>query len=141
MYIQSSNMTPDEFVRAVLERDARNAYRAQHLIVSQRIYLSGKDLKATKRKKGIERRTGTLESALLNPEFYLKSEGETFTLSAVYPLYTRFQDMKHLGNWKIYNRQLWGIFYNNAMNDIKYRYGQNISDVVKTALDAAFENR
>lgn len=132
-------MSQAEFIRAILERDARNIYRAQHLIVSQKIYVSGKDLKATKRKKGIQRQTGTLENSLANPDFYIRSEGEQFTVAANYPLYIRFLDMKHRGNWRIYNRQVWGILFHNALPDIRYKFGKFISDTVGNALRAAFQ--
>ncbi|MDU1893026.1 MAG: hypothetical protein E6767_20305 [Dysgonomonas sp.] len=139
MLIQSGNMSQDEFIRRVLERDARNIYRAQELIVSQRIYLAGKDLKATQRKQGIQRRTGRLEDSLSSPDFYLRSEGENFTVAANYPLYIRFLDMKHRGNWRIYNRQVWGILFRNALPDIKRKFGKFISDTVGEALRVAFE--
>lgn len=139
MYVQSSSMSQSEFIRAILERDARNIYRAQQLIVSQRIYVSGKDLKATQRKKGIEKRSGKLESSLANPDFFMKSEGGSFVIAANYPLYIRFLDMQHLGNWRIFNRQVWGILYNNALPDIKHKFGQFICDTVGNALRAAFE--
>ena len=132
-------MSQAEFIRAVLERDARNIYRAQQLIVSQRIYLAGKDLKATRRKVGIQKQSGTLENALSNPEFYMKSEDERFVLAANYPLYIRFLDMKHKGNWRIFNRQVWGILYNNALPDIKNKFRQFISDTIGAALRAVFQ--
>lgn len=138
MQVQSESMDPAEFVWRVLERDARNIYRAQHLIVSQRIYLAGKDLKASRRKKGIQKKSGTLEQALANPDFFMQAEGEKFTVAANYPLYIRFLDMKHLGNWRIFNRQVWGIL-SNALRDIKLRYGSYIGDRVGDALRAAFE--
>ena len=138
MVVQNETMSPAEFIRKILERDARNIYRAQHLIVSQRIYVSGKDLKATRRKKGIQRRTGRLENALANPDFQIQSAGEKFMVSSNYPLYIRFLDMKHLGNWRIYNRQVWGIL-SNALRDIRQRYGSYIGDRVGDALRAAFE--
>lgn len=137
MIIKSATMNEDEFVRKVLERDIRNIFRTQQLIISQRIYLSGKDLKASRRKKGVERRTGRLEDALSSPEFYLRSEGEQFTAAAVYPLYIRFLDLRRLGNMKLYNRVIWGILFNNALKDIKFRYGDAIRDYVGEALEAA----
>lgn len=139
MYVQSNTMSQAEFIRAILERDARNIYRAQQLIVSQRIYLSGKELKASRAKKGIGKRSGNLERSLANPDFLMKSQGETFLLAAKYPLYIRFLDMKHLGNRRIYNRQVWGILYNNALPEIKNKFGQFIRDTVAEALHAAFE--
>jgi len=139
MIIWSGNIVQDEFVRQVLERDVRNIFRAQQLAVSQRIYLSGKDLKASKRKKGLQRRTGRLQDSLSSPEYYLQSQGEQFNMAAVYPIYIRFLDMKRLGNWKLYNRQIWGILYNNALRDIRYGYGKELADFVGDALRDAFE--
>lgn len=140
MLVQSGNMSQADFIRTILERDARNIYRAQQLIVSQRVYLAGKDLKASQRKKGIQRRTGTLANSLSSPDFIIQSQGEQFTMKAEYPLYIRFLDMKSLGNWRIYNRQVWGILYNNALKDIKFKYGDTIGDMVGNALRDAFEN-
>lgn len=139
MAIDSAAMPKDEFIRKVLERDARNIYRAQELVVSQRIYLAGKDLKASRRKKGLQRQSGTLENALANPDFYMRSEGETFNIAANYPIYTRFLDMKSKGNWKLYNRIIWGVLYNNALKDIRFGYGKEIFDWVGTKLREAFE--
>lgn len=139
MIIQGDNMSQAEFIRAVLERDARNISRAQQLIVSERIYLSGKELKATKRKKGIQRKSGRLEDSVTNPDFIIQSLGEQFNLVVDYPLYIRFLDMKQKGNWRIYNRPIWGILYNNALKDIKFKYGEAIADKVGDALKNAFE--
>ena len=139
MYIQSDKMSPAEFIRAILERDAKNIYRSQRLIVSDRIYVSGKDLKAKQRRKGINSRTGRLENSLSNPEYYIQSKDEEFILAGAYPIYIRFLDMKRLGNWKVYNRQVWGILFNNALMDIKAKYGEYIADRVGDSLRAAFE--
>ena len=139
MFLNSGDMPKDEFIRKVLERDARNIYRSQLLIVSQRIYVSGKDLKASRRKEGLQRRTGRLENSLIRPDFYMRSEGENFRLSLTYPLYIRFLDMRHKGNWKIYRKPIWGIMYNNAYRDIQFNYGKEINDWVDERLRAAFE--
>lgn len=41
-----------------------------------------------------------------------------------YPTYLRFLDMKRLGNYRIYNRPLWGILYRETLVDIKYEFRQ-----------------
>ena len=38
----------------------------------------------------------------------------------------------------IYNQQVWGILYRNAMLDIKYGYKRRLHDHVGDALRAAF---
>lgn len=139
MQIQSENMSQDEFIRMVLERDARNIYRAQQLIVSEGIWREGRDLKAKNRGIKIGKRTGTLERSLSNPNFFIQSEGENFNMILNYPLHIRFLDMRHLGNWKIYRHPIWGIIYNHTIPDIKYKYGQAVADTVGDSLREAFE--
>ncbi|MFT4072810.1 MAG: hypothetical protein QM654_12915 [Dysgonamonadaceae bacterium] len=134
MLIQSKDMSQAEFIVAILRRDTENIFRAQSMAVSNRIWLSGKDLKAKQRKNGIGKRSGRLENTLSSPDFVLRAEGESFKVAANYPLYIRFLDMKSKGNWQIYNRQIWGILYNNSLKEIKYRYGQAIVDKVGNAL-------
>ncbi|MDR1883744.1 MAG: hypothetical protein LBR26_13310 [Prevotella sp.] len=137
MIVQSENMAQDEFIRQILERDIRNIFKAQQLVVAQGIYHSGKDLKATRRSK-VNRHTGRLENALASPEYYMQSQGEEFNVAAVYPVYIRFMDMKRLGNRMLYNRQVWGILYNNALKDIRNGYGQKIADFVGDKLRESF---
>ena len=138
MLVQGSTMAPEEFVMRVLERDARNIYRSQLLIVSRRVYLSGRDLKATQRRKGIGRRTGRLGESLSNPDFVVQANGSKFVIQSNYPLYIRFLDMKRKGNFAVYNRQIWGILFNNALKDIRDKYGSYISNSVQLALEEAF---
>lgn len=138
MLIQSSSMAPDEFIRTVLERDVRNIYRAQKLIVSERIWHEGKDLKTKDRGINVRVRTGRLEDALYFPDFIIQSQGETFNIIANYPLYIRFLDMKHIKDLRVYNRQIWGILYNNALKDIRFKYGKSIADKVGNALRESF---
>ncbi len=42
--------------------------------------------------------------------------------------------MKLIGNYRIYNRPIWGIFYKETFNDIKYEFAdwckQNIADSI-----------
>ncbi|MDR1718440.1 MAG: hypothetical protein LBS20_21595 [Prevotella sp.] len=138
MIIRSEGMAQDEFIRKVIERDILQIFRAQRLIQSQSIYFSGKSLKEKQEARRLGRRTGRLENALSNPEYYLQSLGEDFTAAAVYPIYIRFLDMPRKGNWKIYNRQIWGIIYNNALKDIRYNYGNEIHSMIEEKLLKAF---
>lgn len=139
MVIQGDNMSQAEFIRAIQKRDTRNIFRAQQLIVSERIYVTGKELKATKRKKGIQRRSGRLEESVTNPDFIIQSLGEQFNMILDYPLHIRFLDMRHKGNWRIYRHPIWGIIYNQTVPDIKYRSKQEVKDSAGNALRNAFE--
>ena len=137
MIIKSNSISQAEFVRKVLERDTKNIFKAQELIIAQRLYLSGKDLKAKKRQKGINKRSGKLEQSVTTPEYFIHSQGEQFSVAAMYPIYIRFLDMKRLGNWRLFNRPVWGILYNNALRDIAFKYGDEIRDFVGEALQNA----
>jgi len=84
-------------------------------------------------------RSGALLESLENPNYMIQAQGEKFIVSANIVKHMRFIDMKKFGNRKIYNRQVWGILYNYAWKDIRYNYGQTISDVVGEKLKEAFK--
>ncbi|MDR0829020.1 MAG: hypothetical protein LBN95_02785 [Prevotellaceae bacterium] len=138
----TQNITKQDFIINVIERDIKNIYRAQLAIAQSNIYVEGKKLKIIKRRGSIiQRRSGQLLSALQNPDYMFQSFGEKFVAVADYPLYIRFLDMKRIGNRRIYNRQIWGILYNNSLKDIKYNYGKEIYDNVGNALREIFEQK
>lgn len=137
----TDQMTKTEFVVQVLNRDVRNIYKAHQLIAEKNIRLQGKDLKEKKRQGAkIGSKSGHLLESLQNPNYSVTAIDGQFQVQAYIPLYLRFFDMKHLGNWMIYNRQVWGILYNNSRVDIKYGYGDQIRDIVGESLRRAFEN-
>ena len=136
----SEGITKQQFIIQVLERDVKNIYRAQELIAKRNIYIEGKELKKKKRKGAlIGEKTGRLLQSLENPDYIIQAQGEKLILSAGIVKHMRFIDMKKFGNRKIYNRQLWGILYNNSLRAILHEYGKNIRDVVREALEEAFQ--
>jgi hypothetical protein len=140
-HMGTDQMTKTEFVVQVLNRDVRNIYKAHQLIAEKNIRLQGKDLKEKKRQGAkIGSKSGHLLESLQNPNYSVTAIDGQFQVQAYIPLYLRFFDMKHLGNWMIYNRQVWGILYNNSRVDIKYGYGDQIRDIVGESLRRAFEN-
>lgn len=138
----TEQMIKSEFVVEVLDRDVENIYGAQLLIAEKNIRLQGASLKAVKRSgKKIGERSGQLKNALQNPQYNIAGIDGKFQVQAYIPLQVRFLDMKHLGNWMIYNRQVWGILYRNSLIDIKYRSGDNIRNSVGEALRDAFNSK
>jgi hypothetical protein len=136
----SENITKQQFIIQVLERDLNNIYKAQLAIARQNIYVEGKELKVTKRKGNtIGVRSGALLESLENPDFIIQASGEKFLVSARIVKHMRFIDMKKFGNRKIYNRQVWGILYNNALKDIKYNYGEAVSNYIGEVLREALK--
>jgi hypothetical protein len=139
VHMGTDQMTKTEFVVQVLNRDVRNIYKAHQLIAEKNTRLEGKDLKEVKRQGSrIGNRSGHLLESLRNPNYSVTGIDGQFQVQAYIPLYLRFFDMKHLGNWMIYNRQVWGILYNNSMVDIKYEYGDQVRDIIGSALRDAF---
>ena len=60
--------------------------------------------------------------ALMHPQYRISADGPGIKAETTLPTYIRFLDMKRLGNWKIYNRQIWGILYKETLNNTKYEY-------------------
>lgn len=133
------NIAQNEFIVNVIERDLYNISKTQLLIAEQNVYMSGKDGSTTRRRGGtINARSGAVLQALKSPSHHVDAGDTGLIVTSTIPLQMRFLDMKRHGNWKIYNRQVWGILYNNALPDIKYGYGQEISDFFRDELEQAF---
>lgn len=136
----TDQMTKTQFIVEVLNRDIKNIYRAQLLIAEKNIRLQGSGFKEKKRAGAtIGKRTGYLLKSLQHPRFTISGNDGKFNAQAYVSLQTRFLDMKKHGNWMIYNRQVYGILYRNTQIDIKYRYGDQIRDLLGGSLDSAFK--
>ncbi len=137
-----SNISKADFIFNILNRDLANIYKAQRLIVTRNTYMQGKDLKMKKRAGAqIGYKTGALIRSLEHPDYTISGADGKFGITANYPLHIRFLDMKRKGNWMIYNRQVWGILYNNSLRDLRLNYGKEIHDYVEDRLLEAFANK
>jgi hypothetical protein len=135
----TDNITRQQFIIQVLNEDVRAIYDAQLLIARENIYIEGKELKIKKKQgKKIGTKTGDLLRSLENPDYTIRAEGENFIVTANIIRQMRFLDMKKYGNWKIYNRQVWGILYNNSLRRILHGYGAEIRNNVRAVLESAF---
>jgi len=138
----SESISKADFIVQVLDRDVKNIYMAQKLIAERSIYISGKDLKSSKRKgTPIARRTGRLLASLSEADYDIKFDGVKFNVSSTIALHTRFLDMKKFGNRRIYNAQVWGILYGTTLPTIKHKYGQRVFDLVGQALQRALKEQ
>ena len=124
-----------------LQKGIRDIFKAQRLIAQKNIYQKGSDRVQSKREGSkLKSRSGALMNALLSPEFSVNPDGQGVHAEMKYPTYIRFLDMKRLGNWKIYNRQIWGILYKDT--SVKMRYGFSdwlnnlLYDSVKESINA-----
>jgi ribosomal protein L35AE/L33A len=127
------------FVRDILFRDIRDIFNAQALIANRRIYSVGSERKAVQGNGNtVHGRTGRLRDALENPSFTIDASGNGFTTRSNLPEYIRFLDMKKHGNYQIYNRQIYGILYNNTLKELRYGYTSEIRQKVAATLNDSF---
>jgi len=138
----SENIVKSSFVVQTLQRDLNNIYDAQLLIATKNTYFEGGELRMKVRagkQFSDKRQAKRLIQKLQNPDFVITQSGENFNVVNYIVRELRFQDMKHLGNWRIYNRQVFGILYNNALRDIRYNITNNLHDTLGEKLDKAFQ--
>lgn len=112
-----------QFFKQEVERGIREIFEAQRKIAASGIYTQGREMRTVQRKGGgVHQRTGTLLKALSAPSFTVQQQGQGVAASSNVPMYIRFLDMKKHGNWKIYNRQIWGILYRDVRARIRYEF-------------------
>lgn len=77
-----------------------------------------------------------VENYLRHPLTQNNSAGQGFIAYCRYPIFIRFMDMKRIGNWKIYNRQVWGGIYRQTMKDVNYQYSTFFYEYIKQQMSA-----
>ena len=125
---------PDKTAKYFTEyvnRGFRRIFEEQRRIAAAKIY--GKQAYRT---DGTPRsRSGRLQQALASPVFSITGYGYGISAKAHYPTYLRFLDMKRLGNYRIYNRPVWGILYKETFNDIRFEFSawlrKNLADSIR----------
>ena len=125
---------PDKIAKYFTEyinRGFRRIFEEQRRIAAAKIY--GKQAYRT---DGTPRsRSGRLQQALASPTFSITGSGSGISAKAQYPTYLRFLDMKRLGNYRIYNRPVWGILYKETFNDIRFEFSawlrKNLADSIR----------
>ncbi|NBH91677.1 hypothetical protein [Duncaniella muris] len=125
---------PDQIAKYFTEyvnRGFRRIFEEQRRIAAAKIY--GKQAYRT---DGTPRsRSGRLQQALASPTFSITGSGSGISANAQYPTYLRFLDMKRLGNYRIYNRPVWGILYKETFNDIRFEFSawlrKNLADSIR----------
>lgn len=123
------------YFKGLLLRGIRDVFEAQRLIANKRIYQSGHERVRYKRDGDeMKSRSGALMAALNNPQYLLSDSGEGVHAELSYPLYLRFLDMKRLGNWQIYNRQLWGILYKETFIQMRFAMSDWLLAFTRTIL-------
>lgn len=132
----NEDLIKQEFIRENIEKDFRAIFEAQRLIALEKIY-SRANYSSTGRNLS-QRRTGELLSALQAQRYNISLSGIGVIATSNVPLYIRFLDMKSHGNFAIYNRQIWGILYNNTLMNIRDGYGKEVRERIYNQLQNAF---
>lgn len=81
----------------------------------------------------------SLKEALDSIHYTVTETSTGVTAEAGIPLTVRFNDMKHLGRMKVYNKPLWGTLYDRTLQDIKYGYRDWIRQMFGSALADAMK--
>lgn len=140
----NEDLIKQEFIRERVEKDIRAIFEAQLLIARERIYTRtrySKEGRSFYQEQGTGatlNRDSLLLKALETPQYKIEASGNGIISTSNIPMYMRFMDMKRVGNWQIYNRQVWGILYNNTINAIRYEYGKQVRDQIYARLANAF---
>lgn len=125
---------PDQVKRYLTEyvnRGFRKIFNEQRRIAAAKIY--GRE---TRRSDGSPRsRSAALQDALASPRFNITGSGAGIEAVVTYPTSIRFLDMKRLGNYRIYNRPIWGILYKETFRDIRFEFeawlNKNFADSIR----------
>ena len=104
------------YFRESIDRGLKEIFENQRSVAASRS-ASGSNIPAS----GTSR-SAALKEYLDHPQFGVSESGGGIRADITYPLEIRFLDMKHLGNWRIYNRIIWRTLYNDTLGDIKYGY-------------------
>ena len=120
----TDNLIRDEFFRRTLARDFQTIFQAQLSIAEKDIYGDHPN----------SRQTGQLRRFLQSAQANASKDGAMVE----YPKYIRFLDMKKKGNYRIYNRQLWGVIYNETLPELKYGLSSIVRAQMRSQLEGLF---
>ncbi|MBE6305707.1 MAG: hypothetical protein E7082_07335 [Bacteroidales bacterium] len=118
------------YIQEHLERGFQKIFQKQLEIANELIYHNSS-------KKS--RHSGTLREALENPTYFIKATNHGFNVEARWPIYIRFLDMKKHGNYRIYNRQVWGILYKETFKNMRFEFSDWLHDFTQKTLKHAVQ--
>jgi len=125
------------FIRKAVNEDLQTIRERQLMIVRDGEYRHGAGGYQASLRKGslMNEHTGRLISALSGNAYQITGSGAQLQFRSTVPIYIRFLDMKHLGDWRIYNRQIWGILYNNSYQEIRFGFTDEVREFLRKSLD------
>lgn len=129
-----------QFVRKKLLEGLSRIIQEQRNNAFSRIYTYGAN-GYTRREAGstVKGRSGALREALENPKVNITGSQYNTGMVINYPIYVRFLDMKKYGNYKIYNRPIWGILYSDTIPSIRYEFRSWLAEQTQKAIEAGLQ--
>lgn len=111
------------YFRQHVEKGIRDILEVHRTIAATRIMQKEGGSVRSRRDGSVRKSRGEiLMEALSNPQYHIAQQGGELVSETTVPLMLRFLDMKHLGNYRIYNRQVWGILYHDTLQSVKYEF-------------------
>ncbi len=112
-----------KYFKEHIEKGIKDIFEAQRKIALYRIYQVGSKRREVRLSgQTLRSRSGLLKYCLTYPNYSVETSGGGVISRTSLPTYIRFLDMEEFGNFRIYNRQIWGILYTETMQNIKYEY-------------------
>lgn len=118
-----------EYLRQQLQKGLNSIFESQRSVAARKIDRSMEARKS---------RSGVLMDSLQNPEYKLTAMAAGVQGLITYPREIRFQDMKHLGNWRIYNKQIWRILYKETFANMRFEFSEWLRTQTTKGLQEAF---
>jgi len=120
-----------QYVREILERDAKFINETQGKVISE----------------NLRRVSGRLLRSIYRKDFQIQADDNRMMLQFNYLRYLRFLDIKSsMDKFKnkelrsklaLYNRVIYGRLYNETRSDIKYGLTEQVKDRIRTELEKA----
>lgn len=129
--MEESEVLKGELFRQYLEKGIKDIFAAQRQIAAKKL--------ADPTPRQARSRSGELMRSLQNPQYMLQPEGGGVRSEIYWPTYIRFLDMKRQGNWKIYNRQVWGILYKETFVKMRFEISKKLQEYTAEILSRSFE--
>lgn len=126
------------YFKQQLEKGVREILASQRAIASNHLRHTGQERIGSLR--GGKSRGQILMEELAGASHQVTASAAGVVAETLLPLRVRFLDMKHLGNLRIYNRQVWGTLYGRTLGDIKYEYRERLRSRVSAALSSPTAN-
>ena len=123
----SDNIAKLTFINNALADGFKQINEAQIDIASERLYCVGSSKKKTQG-HGEVKSDKFIETYLRGQQASIMHNGASFIMSSKVLTRIRFLDMKKYGNYQIYNRQLYGILYNETMPRIKFQFYDQVQN-------------